>query len=166
MQKWQHMWLEIRRWTDYKVVTSRGRFLEHFELTVGDRVLKDQEVFDYIDYLGWHGWELVSASPEISADIIFGHSLWFKRPFIADTTDQPIAGQGKAQAEAGPGVTGQFETGDRVRHPTFGEGIVIESKVVGGDEEVTVAFEEKGVKRLLVSFAELVLLEPERGRDS
>ena len=39
MQQWQHMWLEIRRWTDYKVVTSRSGFLIRFELTVGDRVL-------------------------------------------------------------------------------------------------------------------------------
>jgi hypothetical protein len=37
----------------------------------------------------------------------------------------------------------------------FGEGIVIESKVTGADEEVTVAFEEKGIKRLLSSFAKL-----------
>jgi len=54
-----------------------------------------------------------------------------------------------------PAVTGQFETGDRVRHRLFGEGIVIESKVAGSDEEVTVVFEEKGIKRLLASFAKL-----------
>jgi DNA helicase-2/ATP-dependent DNA helicase PcrA len=60
---------------------------------------------------------------------------------------------------SGPAVTVQFETGDRVRHRIFGEGIVIESKVMGGDEEVTVAFEEKGIKRLLASFAKLEKLE-------
>jgi DNA helicase-2/ATP-dependent DNA helicase PcrA len=54
-----------------------------------------------------------------------------------------------------PVVMAQFETGDRIRHPLFGEGIVIESKVMGDDEEVTVAFEEKGLKRLLASFARL-----------
>jgi len=158
MQKWQHMALEIGCWTDRKV-TSGGRFLQRFELAVGDRVLKDQEVFDYIDYLGLQGWELVSASPEVTTDFVFGYSLWFKRPFIADTTDQLIAGQGKAQTESGPSVTGQFETGDRVRHPNFGEGIVIESRIVESDEEVTVAFEEKGIKRLLASFAKLEKLE-------
>ena len=41
----------------------------------------------------------------------------------------------------------------------FGEGIVVESKVAGSDEEVTVAFEEKGIKRLLASFAKLEKLE-------
>jgi hypothetical protein len=33
--------------------------------------------------------------------------------------------------------------------------MVIESVVVGGDEEVTVAFERQGLKRLLASFARL-----------
>ncbi len=56
-------------------------------------------------------------------------------------------------------MTGQFETGDRVRHRIFGEGIVIEGKITGADEEVTVAFEEKGIKRLLASFAKLEKLE-------
>jgi len=35
-----------------------------------------------------------------------------------------------------------FTTGDRVRHPKFGEGVVISStRTRNGDEEVTVAFE-------------------------
>ena len=96
--------------------------------------------------------------------------------FITDIPDQLIAGRGEAQAEFGeeepryrwqtqwpvtsaPAVTGQFETGDRVRHRLFGEGIVVECKVTGGDEEVTVAFEGKGIKRLLASFAKLEKLE-------
>ena len=55
-------------------------------------------------------------------------------------------------------LVGQFSVGDRVRHPTFGEGIVMESKISGGDEEVTVVFERLGIKRLLVSFANLELM--------
>jgi DNA helicase-2/ATP-dependent DNA helicase PcrA len=54
-----------------------------------------------------------------------------------------------------PVVMARFEIGDRVRHRLFGEGIVVESKVMGDDEEVTVAFKGKGVKRLLASFAKL-----------
>ncbi len=48
-----------------------------------------------------------------------------------------------------------FRTGQRVRHATFGEGLVIESRVDGGDEIVTVAFEETGLKRLMASMAPL-----------
>jgi DNA helicase-2/ATP-dependent DNA helicase PcrA len=90
--------------------------------------------------------------------------------FIADIPDHLIAGRREAAfgeeerryrwqvqwpTASEPAVVGQFETGDRVRHRIFGEGIVIESKVTGDDEEVTVAFEEKGIKRLLASFAKL-----------
>jgi DNA helicase II / ATP-dependent DNA helicase PcrA len=48
-----------------------------------------------------------------------------------------------------------FFAGQKVRHATFGEGIVVSSKLVENDEEVTVAFTGKGVKRLLASFAKL-----------
>ena len=49
-----------------------------------------------------------------------------------------------------------FRTGDKVRHPTFGEGMVVSCVPSGPDFEVTVAFTEgAGVKRLLLSFAHL-----------
>nr|WP_288086742.1 hypothetical protein [Roseiflexus sp.] len=48
-----------------------------------------------------------------------------------------------------------FFAGQKVHHAQFGEGIVVSSKLVEGDEEVTVAFVGKGVKRLLASFANL-----------
>ncbi len=54
----------------------------------------------------------------------------------------------------------RFRTGQRVRHAVFGEGLVIESRVDGTDEIVTVAFEDVGVKRLL---ANLAPLEPVEG---
>jgi DNA helicase-2/ATP-dependent DNA helicase PcrA len=49
----------------------------------------------------------------------------------------------------------QFRTGERVRHAKFGTGTVIESKWVGNDEEVTIAFPGEGIKRLVASFAKL-----------
>ncbi len=48
-----------------------------------------------------------------------------------------------------------YRSGDRVSHPTFGQGTVISSTLVEGDEEVTVAFEGRGIKRLLASFAKM-----------
>ena len=42
-----------------------------------------------------------------------------------------------------------------MQHAKFGEGTVIESKVVGGEEEVTVAFPGVGIKRLMASMAGL-----------
>ncbi len=53
----------------------------------------------------------------------------------------------------------QFKSGQRVFHARFGEGIVIESRRSGNDEEVSVVFEEAGLKRLMASFANMELLE-------
>lgn len=45
--------------------------------------------------------------------------------------------------------------GDRVRHARFGEGLVVSTKPSGDDQEIAVAFDGAGVKRLLLSFAPL-----------
>jgi DNA helicase-2/ATP-dependent DNA helicase PcrA len=46
-----------------------------------------------------------------------------------------------------------FQTGDEVKHEVFGLGVVIESKLAGDDEQVTVAFAGIGLKRLMASLA-------------
>ena len=53
----------------------------------------------------------------------------------------------------------KYSTGQKVKHAKFGEGIVIESKVTGNDEEVSVAFTDVGIKRLAASFAKLEILD-------
>jgi DNA helicase-2/ATP-dependent DNA helicase PcrA len=53
-----------------------------------------------------------------------------------------------------------FAAGDHVRHPKFGEGIVVSSEPSGTDYQVVVAFQgEAGIKKLLLSFAPLEKLE-------
>jgi DNA helicase-2/ATP-dependent DNA helicase PcrA len=54
----------------------------------------------------------------------------------------------------------RFRDGDRVRHPRFGDGIVVTSKLTRSDEEVTVAFRDTSVgrKTLLASIAGLELV--------
>ena len=66
----------------------------------------------------------------------------------------------RVQGQAPPSPQKAFATGDRVRHATFGDGIVTDSKPSGNDVEVTVAFREgQGVKRLLLGFAPLERVE-------
>jgi DNA helicase II / ATP-dependent DNA helicase PcrA len=51
-------------------------------------------------------------------------------------------------------VEAAFAKGDQVRHATFGDGIVIDCKPSGGDQEVTVSFKgQHGMKKLLLSYA-------------
>jgi DNA helicase-2/ATP-dependent DNA helicase PcrA len=69
-------------------------------------------------------------------------------PAMVSTGRPRPAADGGARAAA-------FFAGQKVRHATFGDGIVVSSKLVENDEEVTVAFTGKGVKRLLASFAKL-----------
>jgi DNA helicase-2/ATP-dependent DNA helicase PcrA len=52
----------------------------------------------------------------------------------------------------------RYRDGDRVRHPRFGEGTVVSSRLTRDDEEVTVAFPDNGVRKLLASLANLELL--------
>ena len=49
----------------------------------------------------------------------------------------------------------RFRPGDHVRHPSLGSGVVVSSQIRSDDEEVTVAFPDKGVKKLMASFAKL-----------
>ncbi len=66
----------------------------------------------------------------------------------------------RSVAPGRPVIPGErrFRDGDHVRHPAFGEGTVVTSKLTRDDEEVTVAFPERGVKKLLASLANLEIL--------
>jgi DNA helicase-2/ATP-dependent DNA helicase PcrA len=66
------------------------------------------------------------------------------------TFSVPGAGDAKG-AEEEP----TWRAGDRVTHRRFGDGIVVSSRIVKGDEEVTVAFVGEGVKRLIAAYAGL-----------
>jgi DNA helicase-2/ATP-dependent DNA helicase PcrA len=72
----------------------------------------------------------------------------------ASTWETPV-GSKPARSATVPSRDLQFRAGQRVKHTTFGEGIVIESRLDRNDEEVTVAFKKAGIKRLLASFANL-----------
>jgi DNA helicase-2/ATP-dependent DNA helicase PcrA len=56
-------------------------------------------------------------------------------------------------------IEANYRAGMRVRHSSFGEGIVLESRIADGEEEVTVQFELCGVKWLAASLANLEILD-------
>jgi DNA helicase-2/ATP-dependent DNA helicase PcrA len=60
---------------------------------------------------------------------------------------------------AKPFSTLRLEIGDYVQHKIFGDGIVINCSPNKDDQEITVAFEGAGVKRLLLSLAPLEKVE-------
>ncbi|NBO52536.1 MAG: ATP-dependent DNA helicase PcrA [bacterium] len=75
------------------------------------------------------------------------------------TVETPVESVGRPRVTTPPRprIPGEryFRDGDRVLHPTFGEGIVVTSKLTRHDEEVTIAFAGSGVKTLAASIAKL-----------
>jgi DNA helicase-2/ATP-dependent DNA helicase PcrA len=85
-----------------------------------------------------------------------GRSLRTSSP--STTWHAPSAADFTRRAEkpaAKPPAAPSFHAGDRVSHPKFGEGTVVNSTILADDEQVTVAFPTKGVKVLLARFARL-----------
>ena len=71
------------------------------------------------------------------------------------TGGEPAAAQADRAARLAVAGKTRYRAGDHVVHPVFGPGIVVSSAVRPDDEEVTVAFAGKGVKKLMASFAGL-----------
>ncbi len=72
------------------------------------------------------------------------------RRAVARTGPRPNARVGDADSGA------EFSTGDRVLHPTFGAGTLLELTGTAGNEEALVNFDEYGTKRLLLAYAPMV----------
>jgi DNA helicase-2/ATP-dependent DNA helicase PcrA len=102
--------------------------------------------------------------PDLSAPRPVGRELDAARQRVASATYEGAAavdlGSGTFSAPGAGDALGAEEApswraGDRVRHRRFGDGIVVSSRIVKGDEEVTVAFVGEGVKRLIAAYAGL-----------
>jgi DNA helicase-2/ATP-dependent DNA helicase PcrA len=102
--------------------------------------------------------------PDHSAPVPVGRDLDAARDRVAATTYEGAAIDLGSGTFSAPGAAGDalgaeedpaWRAGDRVRHRRFGDGIVVSSRIVKGDEEVTVAFVGEGVKRLIAAYAGL-----------
>ncbi|MFZ5944333.1 MAG: DNA helicase PcrA [Bacillota bacterium] len=53
-------------------------------------------------------------------------------------------------------ATGNFHIGDKVEHSKWGQGIVVAVKGEGDDAEVSVAFPDQGIKKLIAKYAPII----------
>lgn len=53
----------------------------------------------------------------------------------------------------------RFSPGQKIQHPSWGDGMVLNSRLQDGDEIVDIFFEELGLKRVMASIANLILKE-------
>ncbi|MBI5822894.1 MAG: UvrD-helicase domain-containing protein [Chloroflexi bacterium] len=60
--------------------------------------------------------------------------------------------------KSAPVAVSKYHAGARIHHATWGEGIVLSSRLQDGDEIVDVVFESVGIKRLAASLANLTIL--------
>jgi DNA helicase-2/ATP-dependent DNA helicase PcrA len=64
----------------------------------------------------------------------------------------------RSRPQAASVIEIKFRAGTHVRHPVWGEGIVLDSRIQDDDEIVDVVFESVGIKRLSASLANLKII--------
>lgn len=60
-------------------------------------------------------------------------------------------------------MSDEFHVGEWVRHPEFGDGLVLEARGSGEAASVLVSFPDNSRRRLMVKFARLSRVEPPEG---
>ncbi len=88
--------------------------------------------------------------PDLVEGVRLDRFSWENRTFQAETSWDPVNREP---------VEPRFKVGMRVHHGTFGEGIVINTKLDRDDEEVTISFESGETKHLVASLAMLEILD-------
>jgi DNA helicase-2/ATP-dependent DNA helicase PcrA len=80
---------------------------------------------------------------------------WLRADPLGEAASSP-KGEGAAAV-----IEAKFRAGMRVMHPSWGEGMVLNSRLQDNDETVDVVFESVGIKRLAASLAKLSVLKSE-----
>jgi DNA helicase-2/ATP-dependent DNA helicase PcrA len=91
---------------------------------------------------------------DIPADLLAGKGRSPRRPERGAASSWS-----GADSQAAPIQELQFRAGTHVRHPVWGEGIVLNSRLQDNDETVDVVFESVGIKRLAASLAKLQTID-------
>ena len=108
----------------------------------------------YVEEAGWRGSvrHIGNGSLRSSGRVVSGH---------APRVDFDNSRAGLSDEESVSAAL-DYDAGDRVVHPTYGRGVVINSRKSGGDVVVNVAFMDSaaGVKQLMASMAKLERVAP------
>lgn len=103
--------------------------------------------------------ELCDRDDDISGDSEFRQmrqKLIKQKPinYFVNETAKPSSSvySGRSQQTEKPE---EFKVGDTVRHMTFGVGVIMSSKSMGGDTMYEIAFESVGTKKLMATYAKL-----------
>jgi DNA helicase-2/ATP-dependent DNA helicase PcrA len=103
---------------------------------------------------------------DIPADLIAGRTRRGRSMRGAPAESRWGATKGSAETKwalhnkptAASVIEAKFRAGTRITHPTWGEGIILDSRIQDDDEIVDVVFESVGIKRLSASLANLKII--------
>ena len=76
----------------------------------------------------------------------------------AYSAPKPTAKPMKTSFAAAPKTSTNYSAGQRVRHKTFGDGLVIKVTPMGGDTMLEIAFDAVGTKKLMAGYAKLTVI--------
>jgi DNA helicase-2/ATP-dependent DNA helicase PcrA len=93
---------------------------------------------------------------DIPTDLLAGQTRSGRKVRGAPTETRWVLPSDKPLSAAA--MESKFRAGMRIQHPTWGEGIILNSRVQDDDEIVDVVFESVGIKRLAASLANLKVL--------
>ncbi|MDO5713026.1 MAG: DNA helicase PcrA [Tissierellia bacterium] len=86
----------------------------------------------------------------------FSPRLMEQRDYTADISKYQV--KAKNTKEYTSKTKENIKVGDKVKHKKFGKGMIVSIKDKGNDKEIVIAFDQKGLKKLLLSFAPLEVI--------
>jgi DNA helicase-2/ATP-dependent DNA helicase PcrA len=95
---------------------------------------------------------------DIPAELIDGGNPWQTLRAPQRHTRREVRWDAGSLGTSAAVIQPQFSAGQNVRHPTYGEGMVLKTEIDEGEEIVDVFFEEVGLKRLVASLAKLEVI--------
>jgi DNA helicase II / ATP-dependent DNA helicase PcrA len=146
--------LEEGLFPNQKSLDEEGRLEEERRLAyVGITRARDRLTLSYAETRRLHGVDTYNRPSRFLTEIP-PELLHAVRPKVALRTARTVAGSGTAwQADAV--ATSGFALGQRVVHPQFGEGMIVDAEGNGSHARVQVQFEDSGAKWLVLSYANL-----------
>jgi DNA helicase-2/ATP-dependent DNA helicase PcrA len=93
---------------------------------------------------------LLDLPPQLVAGELPGPHNWIETAYRQQTT---------WDSSPRPAQEPRYRVGMRVKHPSFGEGVVINTQIDFDDEELAIEFERAGLKHLVASLANLEVLD-------
>lgn len=129
---------------------------------VGITRAKDKLYLLRAERRGGHGYSDEQIPSRFLGDIpeklMNGQSRTGRRSFGRSSRSQDQSTRWSTPSSSAAIIESKYRAGMRVKHPLWGEGIILDSRIQDNDETLDVVFESVGIKRLAASLANLKII--------